>query len=85
MAKPVKPLVSSPCEAVMNLEDILNDMADPQVRVLFSLYLRQEFKIAEEKAVLRLAQKFRHLLPDSQQALVTEAMRNMPTSVTLAM
>lgn len=76
--------ISLPHDSVLNLENILCDTS-PEVMKKFSHYLREEVRAAEERAVMRLAQEFRHKLPDSQQSLVFEAMKNMPAPVALAM
>ena len=77
-------LVSQPDEPFLMLEDILNDTSDPEIKRTFSLFFREEVKAAEERAVYRLAQKFRHRLPVKQQMLLDQSMCHLAAPVSMA-
>lgn len=58
------------------LEEILNT-ADPTIKRYFAQVYFEEVEKAEKRAVFRVADRFKHMLPDSQQLLVAEAMQSM--------
>lgn len=66
------------------LEEILNT-SDPKIKRYFAQVYYEEMEKAEQRVVYRVADKFKHMLPDSQQRLVAEVISSMTPPVALAM
>lgn len=74
--------IQPPRELVMDqddrllLEDIFNT-AEPAVQKYFSQIFRDEVALAEERALLRVGMKFKHLLPPQQQEMLDRTVANL--------
>lgn len=51
--------------------------SDPLIKNFFAKALREEVAAAEERALVRVAQKFSHMLPQKQQVLVERTAQQM--------
>lgn len=80
----MRSLETTTSDEQVSLDEILNT-ADPKIKHYFAQVYYQEMEEAEKRAVYRVAAKFKHMLPDSKQILVAEALRSMAAPVTLTM